>query len=117
MGKRTGNPRGRPAGSKNAHSIVRQAKIKEAAIAIEQQLPESFKGDAHTLLMVVYKDVTQPMQLRLDAAKAAISFEKPRLASVEHKGDADNPLGIAIMSAVPRDDDQPANGHDKAAHH
>lgn len=50
-------------------------------------------------------------------AKDAAPYLHPRLASVQHSGDADHPLGIAIMSAVPRDDDQPANGHDKTAHH
>jgi hypothetical protein len=68
-------------------------------------------------MLEVLRDETKPFNDRFEAAKAAAPYTHPKLASVEHKGDANNPLGIAIMSAVPRDDDQPANGHDKAAHH
>jgi hypothetical protein len=32
--------------------------------------------------MAVYKDTTQPVELRLEAARAAIGYEKPRLAAV-----------------------------------
>jgi hypothetical protein len=46
---------------------------------------EVFHGDAHALLMTVYKDLNQPIGLRIEAAKAALPYEKPRLASVENK--------------------------------
>ena len=35
--------------------------------------------------MTVYKDLNQPIGLRMEAAKAALPYEKPRLASVENK--------------------------------
>ena len=44
---------------------------------------DAFDGDAHALLVAIYKDPAQPIALRLDAAKAAISFEKPRLAALK----------------------------------
>jgi len=51
-------------------------------------------------------------------AKDAAPYMHPRLASVQHSGDADNPLSVAIMSSVPRDDEsQHVNGHDETAHH
>ena len=34
-----------------------------------------------------FKDTTAPLEMRLDAAKAAIRFEKPALSSVDQKGD------------------------------
>ena len=34
--------------------------------------------------MAVYKDPQQPLDLRMEAAKAAIAYEKPRLAAIEH---------------------------------
>jgi hypothetical protein len=37
--------------------------------------------------MAIYKDAELPMEMRLDAAKAAIRFEKPALSSVDQKGD------------------------------
>ncbi len=35
--------------------------------------------------MTVYKDPKQPIGLRMEAAKAALPYEKPRLASIENK--------------------------------
>ena len=43
---------------------------------------EVFQGDAHALLMTVYKDLKQPIGLRMEAA---LPYEKPRLASIENK--------------------------------
>jgi hypothetical protein len=44
-------------------------------------MPEGFKGDAHALLVAVYRDTSLPLPIRLDAAKAAVKFEKPVLAA------------------------------------
>jgi hypothetical protein len=46
---------------------------------------QAFSGDAHALLMGVYEDQSQPIELRLQAAKAAIGYEKPRLTAVDSK--------------------------------
>ena len=35
--------------------------------------------------MTVYKDLKQPIGLRMEAAKAALPYEKPRHASIENK--------------------------------
>ncbi len=43
---------------------------------------DAFTGGAHDLLMAVYKDTTRPIEQRMDAAKAAIGYERPRLAAV-----------------------------------
>jgi hypothetical protein len=40
-----------------------------------------FTDDAHTLLVMIYQDQTLPLTLRLEAAKAAIPFEKSALAA------------------------------------
>ena len=39
----------------------------------------AFSGDAHSLLICVYKDPNIPLDIRIDAARAAIAYEKPRL--------------------------------------
>jgi hypothetical protein len=52
-------------------------------------------GDGETplaYLLKVMRDIGQDDARRLDAAKAAAPFVHPKLATVEHKGDADNPL-------------------------
>lgn len=104
MGKRTGRPRGRPAGAKSTRTREREEKVEKAAQIIASIIPGAFEGDSHAFLMSVYKDPSQPLMTRLDAAKAAIGYEKPRLGTIEHKGDPENPLALAVISAVPRTD-------------
>jgi hypothetical protein len=76
MGKRTGNPRGRPKGAKSSRTVE-----------------TAFDGDAHELLMAVYKDTSHPLLTRIDAAKAAIGYEKPRLQAIEG-GDPNKPVSV-----------------------
>ena len=84
MGMRTGRPRGRPAGAKNKRTKEREAALQEAAARIEGTIEGAFQGDAHAFLIAIYKDPEMPLNVRVDAAKAAISFEKPRLQASEH---------------------------------
>lgn len=52
---------------------------------------------------------------RCDAmAIAAASYIHPKLAAVEHSGDAEKPLAVQIVSGVPREEfeEESANGHD-----
>jgi hypothetical protein len=94
MGIRTGKPRGRPSGAKNLRTEEREVFMQRASEAIEATLKDAFTGDAHAFLMTVYKDKDQPIERRLDAAKAAAPYEKPRLSSVEAKVD----IGLSEMS-------------------
>jgi len=87
MTPKTGKPRGRPKGARNARTKERERRVQEAAAAIEDALPDAFTGDAHAYLMAVYKDESKPLKDRLAAATAAIGYEKPRLAAVEHSGE------------------------------
>ena len=48
-----------------------------------------FDGDALAYLMSVYKDPLKPENLRIDAAKAAIRYERPALAPVEQGPESD----------------------------
>jgi hypothetical protein len=90
MGEKTGKPRGRPPGAKNRRTEKREQATAEAAEQIADALGDAaFGGDAHALLMAVYKDPQHEWNLRVDAAKAAIRYEKPALSSVEAKLDAD----------------------------
>lgn len=110
MGKRTGKPRGRPRGAPNQHTRERENRIAQAAAAIESAIPEAFKGDAHAFLIAVYKNPDNPLPVRIDAAKAAIGFEKPKLAALQHSGDQQHPLTFAILTGVPRPDDDDVAG-------
>lgn len=105
---------GRKKGQKSKTTREREALVAKAAKAVEDLLPEPFKGDAHAYLMTIYKDTSASPKDRMAAAIGALPYEKPKLASVEHKGDADNPLAFAVLSSVPRHDDTLngySNGH------
>jgi hypothetical protein len=92
--KPTGNPRGRPTGAKSKRTKATLAKIDEAAEKLAKAIPGAFTGNAHAFLMAVYKDPANELNIRLDAAKAAVAFEIPRLQATTLKGDADSPLQI-----------------------
>jgi hypothetical protein len=79
---------GRKAGTKNKRTVAVEQKVAETARKLETVLPGAFEGDAHALLMAVYKDPSHEWPLRVDAAKAAIKFEKPALSSVDGTGEA-----------------------------
>lgn len=98
MGEKTGRPRGRPPGAKNRRTREREDAIAAAEERLKAMLgPDMFDGDAHAFLMSVYKDPAVDLERRLDAAKAAIRFEKPALAATELKGE----LVITDVSADP----------------
>jgi hypothetical protein len=98
MGKRTGRPRGRPVGVKNKHTLEREAQLAELAEKATALIAEPFDGDAQAFLMFVYKDPSKDMHLRIDAAKAAIRYEKPALQAVEHMGKVGGPIQSVTMS-------------------
>jgi len=60
--------------------------------SVGSTIPGAFTGDAHALLMKIYKDPVIDIEIRLDAAKAAAPYEKPKLVSTEIKGDPEKPL-------------------------
>ena len=87
-GRRTGTPKtgGRKAGTPNKRTVALRTATATAAEQISATLgSEVFHGDAHALLMTVYKDLKQPIGLRMEAAKAALPYEKPRLAPIENE--------------------------------
>lgn len=82
-GKRPGA--GRPKGAKSKFTKEREAAMERAAETIAAVIPGAFDGDAHALLMAVYRDPAQEWALRVQAASKAIGYEKPALSSVEAK--------------------------------
>lgn len=93
MGERTGKPRGRPPGAKNKRTEQREQKTAEAAAQIAETLGEgAFGGDAHAFLVAVYKSPANELHQRIDAAKAAIRYEKPALAAVDLGNKDDKPF-------------------------
>ena len=83
---------GRKKGSRSKATVERERAVAEMTVKLQEALPNVFTGNAHQLLMAVYKNEDLPLPTRIDAAKAAISHETPKLGSIEHKGDAENPV-------------------------
>src|SRR5579872_3131387 len=76
---------GRSKGTPNKRTAALAEATERAAQVLAEELGEDcFPGDAHSLLMAVYKDKRNPVELRVDAAKAAAPYEKPRLNTVDH---------------------------------
>jgi hypothetical protein len=94
-------PGGRRRGTPNKRTVERERAVAAAAEQIAAVLGEdAFQGDAHALLMAVYKDPRQPAGLRLEAARAAIGYEKPRLAAVEAKVDGRMTLEQMVAASL-----------------
>lgn len=93
-GKKTG---GRRKGTPNRSSVAGQAAFAAIAEKVEALIPGAFDGDAHTFLMMVYRDPDIHVQTRLEAAGKAIQFEKPRLAAVQHTGREGGPIEMLLQ--------------------
>ena len=83
----TGRPRGRPPGSPNRRTTAIKEAVARAADRLEAEIPDAFVGDAHAFLVSIYKDPQQPIDLRMEAAKAAVRYEKPVLAAIDVTSD------------------------------
>ena len=93
-GSRPGERRGgRTAGTPNKRTVEREQAARATVAPVTQAMAAAelapFEGDAHALLVMVYKDPTLPLELRIDAAKAAIRYEKPALAQVRANVEGD----------------------------
>lgn len=81
-----------------------------------QELVAALANSGETPIEYMLRVMRSPSEddKRRDAmAVAAAPFIHPRLAAVEHKGDAENPVAFQIVSGVPRqEEDRPLkNGH------
>jgi len=101
-GSKRGERRGgRKAGTKNKATLARQQAQADASAQIAEALGSgAFEGDAHAFLVMLYKDASQPISVRIDAAKAALPYEKPRLASVGVAVDDRRTLADAIREVA-----------------
>jgi len=105
-GKKTG---GRQKGTPNKRNIQLLEQRDKTALVLGKTIPNAFKGDAHTYLMAIYKDPAVDKAIRLDAAKAAAPYEKPKLASTELKGDPEKPVTHKLQIQFVRPGEQDKN--------
>ena len=82
---------GRKKGSKNKRTLLLEGAGRQIQNDAKRILgDQTFEGDAHSLLALIYKDNSLPLAIRLDAAKAAIRFEKPAMSPVGARESNDN---------------------------
>jgi len=93
-GRKTG---GRKAGTRNRRTVESERAATEAARKISATIKGAFEGDAHSLLMAIYKDPDQSLQVRMDAAKAALPYEKARCVVTEPKEPERGPIKFTFV--------------------
>jgi hypothetical protein len=102
-GSRPGERRGgRRKGSRNKRSKALDEAQGQAAALIEGVIPGAFPGNAHALLMAVYKNPEIPLHVRVDAAKAAIAYETPRLERRDLNHGVTNPVAELLAELIGR---------------
>ena len=82
---------GRVKGTPNKQESPIARALREAREKALHQARESLAAaqlDAHSLLRMVYLDSAQPIEVRIDAAKAAIGYELPKLNAIDARIDA-----------------------------
>lgn len=81
-----GGPRqgaGRKHGAGNKRTTEMKAEAAKVIETISAAIPNAFDGDAHAFMVSLYKNPSIPFDMRLDAAKSAAPYEKPRLSAVD----------------------------------
>src|SRR5262245_48997543 len=85
---------GRQKGSRNKRTQEREAATAAATALIGGTIPDAFAGDGHALLIATYKNPNLDLHVRLEAAKAALPYEKPRLQAVTLANEGGEPLKV-----------------------
>ena len=79
---------GRVKGTPNKQESPIARALREAREKAEREVAADPNCDAHSLLRMVYLDTTLPIEVRIDAAKAAIGYELPKLNAIDARIDA-----------------------------
>lgn len=87
---------GRQKGTQNKRNAAAAAAMVAVGKTLAEVVPDAFAGDSHALLIAVYKNSTLPLGVRIDAAKAAIRYERPALATVAHTGRDGGPINLSL---------------------
>ncbi len=99
---------GRRKGSTNTKTAIERAAIREKVDAIKAEGVTPLE-----VLLRIMRTATNEATV-IDCAKAAAPYVHPKLANIEHSGDAENPVHTVtrVVSGVPRiddDDEEPAH--------
>ena len=98
------------AGRRKGTGPTRLGKTSERVAVAKRALTEGLNPLDY--MLSILRDENLEQKERFAAAKEAAPYVHPRLAAVEHKGDADNPLAFVIQSGVMRPEEHA--GEDEA---
>lgn len=115
-GRKRGGSRGptrRTLAARAAHDL--------AVAYLREKIPNAFQYDAHALLCAVYMDPRFPIGRRIDAAKAALPYEKPSLASIKQEitgpdGGALSIPTLLIAPFAPPEEKEPPGDEERSSH-
>jgi hypothetical protein len=92
---------GKMKGSRNKSTLAKLAAIQEAANAMKNpDGSDVFQGDAYALLVAIYKNEIFPIDVRMQAAKEAAQYERPRLSAVDNTIHEPGKYIVRMPSAV-----------------
>ena len=94
-----GNAAGRPPGVRDYRLKARDQAMADISARIGA---DHVDLDAHGFLVAVYREPALPIELRVDAAKSAIRFERPALSASNVTGDITHHVSIADQLARAR---------------
>lgn len=105
-----------PRGGVRPGSGRKKGQVPEQVLARRQVLKEvrdavTLEGETPLEYMLRVMRTSDDTKRKDAMAIAAAPFVHPKLAAVEHSGDKENPLTMAIVSSVPRDGEEFLNGH------
>src|SRR5262245_25417284 len=97
FGRKTG---GRQKGTPNKKTTMLVEAMKAAALGLPPDVT------ALQLQQAVYRNESFPIEVRLRASEAAMPYEQPRLATVQHTGANGGPIATTTINldALPVDD-------------
>ena len=116
-GKKRGGPRG-----PSRRTLANRAAHELAVAYLREKIPNAFQYDAHALLCAVYMDPRFPIGRRIDAAKAALPYEKPSLASIKQEitgpdgGALSIPTLLIAPFAPPEEEKEPQGDEECSSH-
>jgi hypothetical protein len=110
-GRKTG---GRQKGVTNKKTAAQREAIKQALASAEQAMADRLEDlDAHGFLRLIYRDRSQPLEVRIDCAKAAVRYEAPALSQtdlsvrVPPRELTDAELTVIAATALPAPSEEP----------
>ncbi|GBQ82319.1 hypothetical protein AA13595_0892 [Gluconacetobacter johannae DSM 13595] len=98
----SGNPAGLKKGTRRKRTVALEEQMERITATLGHDVASGPQFGAHDVLVAMYRHPEVPLDLKLDAAKAAIRFEKPALSASSVTADVKHTISIADQLARAR---------------